>query len=108
MRLTDLDPKWISLGAEVSGDDHLGITFRCPHCQPGKRGETTFLGVFFKEPVDPNNHPDIEWPTYMLQHPERAYWHRTGTTFDDLTLSPSVDASAHGHWHGFIENGEVR
>ena len=27
---------------------------------------------------------------------------------DDLTVTPSIDASASGHWHGFITNGEVR
>lgn len=36
-----------------------------------------------------------------------------GITFDcphcrTLTLTPSVDASKHGHWHGFITNGEIR
>jgi hypothetical protein len=107
MRLIELDPHWITLGSDKSGDDRLGITFRCPHCPPGERGETTFLGVWFVEPVDPNEHPEINWPTYMLQHPERKYWHRTGESFETLTLSPSVDASKVGHWHGFITNGEV-
>ena len=26
----------------------------------------------------------------------------------DLTVTPSIDASASGHWHGFITNGEIR
>lgn len=25
----------------------------------------------------------------------------------DLTVTPSIDASASGHWHGFITNGEI-
>lgn len=107
MKLTDLSPHWISLGPDKSGDDHLGITFRCPHCPVGERGETTYLGVWFAQPVDPNHHPDIDWPTYMLVHPTQHFWQRTGETFDTLTLTPSVDASAHGHWHGFITNGDV-
>jgi hypothetical protein len=32
-------------------------------------------------------------------------WQRTGETFETLTLTPSVDCSAWGHWHGFITNG---
>jgi hypothetical protein len=35
-------------------------------------------------------------------------WQRAGDTFDTLTLSPSIDASKHGHWHGFIQGGEIR
>lgn len=27
--------------------------------------------------------------------------------FRTLTLTPSVDASKAGHWHGFITNGEI-
>lgn len=106
MRLNDLSPHWITMPG--AGDDKLGLTFRCPHCPPGERGETTYLGVWFKEPIDPDAHPGIDWPTYMLQNPERTYWHRAGDSFDNLTLSPSVDASAVGHWHGFIQNGEIR
>lgn len=32
-------------------------------------------------------------------------WKRAGSTFDTLTLTPSV--SVPGHWHGFITRGEV-
>lgn len=31
-----------------------------------------------------------------------------GDTFDNLTLTPSVDRSGDGHWHGFITNGVCR
>lgn len=31
----------------------------------------------------------------------------SGTAFADLTLSPSIDVSKYGLWHGFITNGEV-
>ena len=31
-----------------------------------------------------------------------------GETFETLTLTPSVDASAAGHWHGHVTDGEVR
>jgi hypothetical protein len=39
--------------------------------------------------------------------PPGILWRREGDTFDTLTLSPSVDASPSGHWHGFVRNGEV-
>jgi hypothetical protein len=41
--------------------------------------------------------------------PERGglRWHRVGDTFDTLTLTPSIDCSRFGHFHGFITGGEV-
>jgi len=106
MRLTDLSPHWIVLR---NGGDAVGITFRCPHCPPGERGESTYLGVFFSTPVDRDQTQTDEanWPQYMVEHPERKYWARSGEDFDTLSLTPSVDVSAHGHWHGFITNGAV-
>lgn len=40
-------------------------------------------------------------------HPEFA-WNITGTMMDNCTVTPSIDASASGHWHGFITNGDVK
>ena len=28
--------------------------------------------------------------------------------FATMTITPSIDASASGNWHGFIVNGEIR
>jgi hypothetical protein len=39
--------------------------------------------------------------------PPGIIWQRTGETFDDLTLTPSIDASPSGHWHGYVTNGQV-
>lgn len=106
MRLADLAPHWMVLR---EGGDVVGITFRCPHCPPGERGATTYLGVKFAQVIDRDD-LDIDekgWPDYMVQHPSEHFWQRTGDSFDNLTLSPSVDASKVGHWHGFIRAGEV-
>jgi len=107
VRLTDLDPKWIVLR---DGGDVVGITFRCPHCPAGERGKTTFLGVMFTHGIDRDgtDTDEQDWPDYMIQHPKEHFWLRTGEAFESLTLSPSIDASGVGHWHGFIENGEAR
>lgn len=40
--------------------------------------------------------------------PPGIHWQRQGDTFETLTLAPSIDASRAGHWHGFIQNGEIR
>lgn len=97
MKLTELEPHWIGIYGEDSAGNHiakrtkLGVTFRCPDAGCDQR-----LGVLFANP--PDGLPSL---------PGRA-WQRTGDTFDTLTLTPSVDVSACGHWHGFITNGDVR
>jgi hypothetical protein len=40
--------------------------------------------------------------------PPGTLWQRTGDTFNSISLSPSIDASKAGHWHGYITNGEIR
>lgn len=108
MRLTELHPRWgadydILIGGHVVHDENrvgMGLTFRCPHCVRAGVETPTRLGVFFVNPVDGKPHTDDQ----DLQH----LWTRTGTSFEDLTLTPSIDASAHGHWHGYLTNGEIR
>lgn len=81
MRLTELDPHWVADSKGV----RVGLSFDCPHCR------TQRLAVPF--------HECFGW----IQKP----WNMSGDSFDNLSLSPSIDASASGHWHGFITNGEV-
>ncbi len=101
MKLIDLEPKWIVL---EFGGPRVGLTFRCPHCPPGERGETTFLGVLFH-----NDGEAAMDDAYIRAHHDNGYiWELLGQEgFDVLTLTPSVDCSAAGHWHGFITNGEI-
>jgi hypothetical protein len=93
MRLVDLDPHWIGTHDE-SGlrDTHLGVSFRCPQPDCEQR-----LYVPFANP------PSGAAPM-LAEH----LWHREGETFETLTLTPSVDVSKYGHWHGFITAGEIR
>lgn len=100
MRLSELSPKWIAVR---ENGDAIGVTFLCPHCRQ------VHIGAWFAEPVDINGIPgiDLDLPLFMAQHPENKYWHRTGDTFETLTLTPSVDTSQHGHWHGFLTSGAI-
>lgn len=124
MRLTDLYPKWIydyaASGSHRRADDlHSivhhdgdhdddlpqlsianvhGVKFLCPTCfkkNNGPIGTESVLCWFAGRGV-----PDDAFPG-----PGR--WAALGTSFDDLTLSPSVNVD-HEHWHGFITNGEVK
>jgi hypothetical protein len=98
VRLIDLEPREtidadIVVGGQLvhDGNRHgMGLSFLCPHCRQVR------LGVFYKNPIDGRVPSD-----------DGLLWTRSGDTFDTLTLSPSIDASKHGHWHGVITNGEV-
>jgi hypothetical protein len=83
-----------------------GITFQCPHCK------TQRLGVLFTPPIDANGGLEKNVCWFHGLPKEGPFWKRTGDTFEDITLCPSINANSRidvpGHWHGFIENGEVK
>jgi hypothetical protein len=108
VRLVDLAPRWFDVPG--LGTDKDGITFLCPHCQEVR------LGVQFANPVqggvgvlmsnkDKLRHVH-ELGTFDV--PPGYLWQRDGETFETLTLTPSVDASKSGHWHGSISNGGIQ
>lgn len=109
MRLVDLEPRWV---AEFSAPDDTkqGVSFLCPHCRARR------LAIFFDLPIcgaPPANlkqvHRDVHENDYLADHHiGRVLWHREGDSFETLTLTPSIDASAWGCWHGFITKGEVQ
>jgi Family of unknown function (DUF6527) len=115
MTLTELAPHWVA-EYHAPADAKQGIGFLCPHCQ------VTRLAVFFDVPIGGHLAAAIVTPGDTLQahidqaeqghlmdyHIGRILWHREGVTFETLSLTPSVDASHFGHWHGFITNGEIR
>lgn len=105
MKLTDLNPSFVGAGGEgitkadgspVPRRTGVGITFDCP-CGCG-----TPSYIPFHNPIDGGPpHEDDQ---------TRPRWTRTGETFENLTLSPSIlrDPKKGGcGWHGFIRNGEI-
>lgn len=107
MKLTELDPRW---WADGDGRHGMGITFNCPGgcCAAGP---PVRLGVAFANPIDGGP------PEHLVPHHDEVghvafssapEWTRVGENFELLSLSPSVNAAAAGHWHGFITNGDAR
>jgi len=97
VKLTELAPRWF----RIADLDHVGLTFNCPHCR------TQRLGVVFHHA----GRELVENASILARHgaaDENHIWNLVGAEdFNSLTLTPSIDASASGHWHGFITNGEV-
>jgi hypothetical protein len=127
LRLLDLEPRWLDHAGH-----HVAIMFRCPHC----RG--IWLTCFFKAarelPEIPPDFPieELRWSSGArllfyealidLGHPDPAQgayhdvvscekskaWKRDSDNFATMTVSPSIDAGASGHWHGRIIAGQIR
>jgi hypothetical protein len=99
MRLTELDPRWYRL--ESIG--RVGLTFECPHCRQ------TRLGVPFHHHGATAMAEDAKIIAAHGAPDSQHIWDLQGQEdFATLTLSPSIDASKSGHWHGFIQNGEIK
>lgn len=118
MKLADLHPAWSAGYPDRKG---IGLWFDCPGTccaslpamglnADGKavnfdpeEGKTKKLRlhVNFVNPLDGGGR-------FGDDTPGRTFWQRTGESFETLTLTPSVDASGFGHWHGFIVGGEAR
>jgi Family of unknown function (DUF6527) len=99
VRLADLQPRWIHPNVFV---------FLCPHCKRTwlscKNAAMTRraqFDLFSKELTSEFDRANIV-PT----KPEFA-WSVVGTEFSAMTITPSLDASASGHWHGHITGGQI-
>lgn len=105
MKLTDLDPRWFDALDRSDGlFKRSGFTFLCPHCQTTRLAVTT-AKLKWSDQMDalaklhPDNHGDIV--------PGGFVWTINGDDFNALTVTPSIDCSAAGHWHGFITDGDI-
>ena len=114
MKLTDLSPRWFA----EDGRHGQGLTFECPCCRGTPNAVR--LAAAFAPTLDGgppiNLTPKVLFPALWPPPeapgtstvPPGIHWQRSGETFEDLTLSPSIDASAAGHWHGFVTSGAIR
>lgn len=98
MKLIELSPKWLTPNIFI---------FKCPHCQkvwlscknvPMPMGAQ--FAIFEKELGE-------KWNTLVTPMAEPTAWNFSGEDFSTLSVTPSINAEASGHWHGWIKNGEV-
>lgn len=107
MQLIELEPRWI----------HPNIfVFLCPHCRTMllscknvQMSTREQMEIFSRELGE-------DWNQHVVPTKHDAAWTITGSIppepgaviAQDLTITPSLDASASGHWHGYITNGEIK
>lgn len=101
MKLIDLNPSFVSSGGEGITDAKwnpvperkgIGLAFDCP-CGDGCRAY-----VAFENPMDGG--PPVGNGLNR--------WHRTGETFETLSLTPSIARQGECQWHGYLTNGEFK
>lgn len=100
MRLSELEPRWVHENVFV---------FRCPHCRETWIScKNVAMGVGDQIELFQGAGLDPQGPKYAVV-PMRAdcAWTIEGRDFASMTVKPSIDASAAGHWHGHITNGEI-
>jgi hypothetical protein len=99
VRLVDLDPRWIYKSKVFA--------FLCPHCR------TTWL-TCKRVVMEQSQQRDIiesafgENVGYTVVGCKPAVaWKFGSLDFETMSVTPSLDASASGHWHGHITKGMI-
>lgn len=114
MRLSELEPHWVATFDAPEGV-HQGVRFNCPCCGTQRLVIMFDVSIGDHPPADLDRlrevQADCDHPEFHRElqdhHMGAILWHRVGETFENLTLTPSIDASKWGHWHGFITNGAI-
>jgi hypothetical protein len=115
MKLIDLQPRSCARALRVSPTRRSRDSSTSP-AWAAQRTAQVRLAVQFANPIGTDPKPLM---TFREKHqhvhdlrtfdvPPGFLWTRSGETFENMSFSPSVDASASGHWHGYVTDGEVR
>ena len=105
MRLVDLEPRWFAHG----DIPHAVFVFKCPHCCTTARNVRLSCTVVAMKASDQQ---DIFNAAYgkdavVVGCKFLGWTMKNGPSFETMSITPSLDASASGHWHGFITNGNI-
>lgn len=113
MRLTDLDPRWLKQDGR-----RIGFVFKSPanpnwwqSCFVAPTPHNVQHAAFNGALDDQAAEPQYAW-TKVQACREECGWTVAGgienATFENMTVTPSLDGSPGGLWHGHITNGEIR
>jgi hypothetical protein len=83
------------------------FAFRCPHC---RKDWLTCKNIALSDHEQFDIYEKAfgeDWNMQVVPCSPNFAWSIVGD-FENLNVSPSIDASSSGHWHGFITNGETR
>jgi hypothetical protein len=98
VKLIDLEPAWLSPDVFIfrSPAGHGDLITRKKVPMPIKEQ----YELIYKQ------NPQYKGKAVVMTRAEMA-WRFNGNDFATMTVTPSIDASASGNWHGFIRNGKI-
>ena len=88
MKLTELKPRLAANGSI--------LIFDCPGCRGHK----------IRVAISPPMGAGVEKPPTIDGAPAPV-WQRSGDSFENLTLAPSIDVDGCCNWHGYVQNGKA-
>jgi hypothetical protein len=99
MKLTELDPAWLERDGK-----RVGFVMRSPK-------DRSWWQIVVSEPMDRREQWELakaanDGDSALQAAGPGVAWSIAGE-FENLTVTPSVDGSRGGLWHGFITNGEI-
>jgi hypothetical protein len=98
MKLTDLSPRWVTPDLFIFKNPTGGECWlSCKRVEMPIREQ---MELCYRA------HPDMKGTSIVPMKADFA-WSFTGNNFETMTVTPSIDASSSGNWHGFITNGEI-
>jgi len=100
--LIDQEPVWVHSPARIG----VGVSFLCPCRKMGLGDHQHRLTVLFLNPLA--GAKPLEDDTTLAGNNGGYRWARSGLTFEDLHLSPNVDAASVGCWNGYLHDGQLR
>lgn len=98
MKLTDLSPRWMTPDLFIfkSPTGH-GNWLMCKRVAMPIREQ---LELCYRVA------PDLKGQSIVPMQADFC-WNFAGNDFETMTVTPSIDASRSGNWHGFITGGEI-
>lgn len=116
MRLVDLDPRWL-----IHEGNRVGFVFKCPVPNKPRANGLPDPTVWYQSCFVQKLPSKVQWDLFDSIFGEESYctqacnpecaWTVIGgianATFETMTVTPSLDGSAGGLWHGYIRNGEI-
>ena len=103
MKLTDLDPQWLTMNGK-----RVGFTFLSPN---GKQGPIHWRQSCFAIAVPMRAQMRLFGEDNVQPCKQTFAWSIEGgidaADFATITVKPSLDGSDGGLWHGYITNGLI-
>lgn len=97
MKLTELEPRWLTPDVFIfRSPSGCGDWLSC------KRSLLPQQHKFFYEKC-----PALIGQAIVGTVTDMCWNFEAGCDFNTITVTPSIDASASGNWHGFITNGVI-